>query len=661
MSFATGTTINIGTGSYRIPTMQMGAGAAERRGISAAGIISAGPSDVDATRYLDEALAFAQQLADGAASLNPPEIAITEPNLPDQPTLLNVDPPSLEDVTFSLPDLPPTFSGSVDVEGLLPEPFDQDPPALVLGAIPSAEFGPAPEAPGVNFDFEDPQLNLNLPGRPELMRINVRRFDGVTIPELPVDDTPEFDLVAPTVREYTPGAEYTSGLLTALRDELQGRIENGGTGLNPDVENAIWDRGREREARAMRDSILDLERMEEMGFDLPPGVYLDARLRINTENAATNMGLSREIMIKQAELELEAIQQALTIAQRLEADAIQYANQIEQRAFDSARYATEAGVAVYNARVAAFGEFVNVYRAKLQAYEQQIRGELAKVEVYQAEVEAERAKAQINQTRVEEFRVLTDAALSAVRVYEAEIGAIQTKAEIERLKVAIFGEEVRAYASQVNAYTAQVEGYRAGVQAETSKQDAFRSSVQAYTSQVDAASKQIDARIGVLDAELRTNQTLWEGYRTQVQTEGDRVRAIAAKNDAVARMYQSEASAVGTFNEVLARQWSAASQAAINITEVSLAQARANAELFMTQRSMVLDAAKVGATVAAQLGAAALSANSVSTSYNNSRSISAGFSDNQSVAFSQSRSAGTSVSNSTSRSSSSSEVRSLSV
>jgi hypothetical protein len=92
-------------------------------------------------------------------------------------------------------------------------------------------------------------------------------------------------------------------------------------------------------------------------------------------------------------------------------------NQIEQRAFDSARYATEAGVAVYNARVAAFGEFVNVYRAKLQAYEQQIRGELAKVEVYQAEVEAERAKAQINQTRVEEFRVLTDAALSAVRVY----------------------------------------------------------------------------------------------------------------------------------------------------------------------------------------------------------------------------------------------------
>jgi hypothetical protein len=653
------TTINIGTGNTRIPVMQMGAGPAQTRGISAAGIITGG-SQESATEYLDAALRFAEQLADGAANLTPPEIAITEPNLPDQPTLLGVTPPSLEDVTFTLPDLPPTFSGELDVEGVLPEPFDQDPPTLVLGAVPSPEFGVAPQAPGVSFDFEDPQLDLNLPGRPELLRVNVARFDGVEIPGVPAD-IPEFDLVAPTIREYVPGAEYTSGLLTALRDELTDRIENGGTGLNPDVENAIWDRGREREARAMQDSILQLERMEEMGFDLPPGVYLDARIRINTENAATNMGLSREIMIKQAELELEGVQQALTLAQRVEADAIQYANQIEQRAFDSARYATEAGVTIYNAKVQAFNAYVDVYRAKLQQYEAQIRGELAKVEVYKTEVEAEQTKAEINRTRVEEFRVLTDAALSAVEVYKAEIGAIQTKAEIERLKVAIFGEEVRAYASQVNAYTAQVEGYRAGVQAETSKQEAFRSAVQAYGSQVDASAKVIDARVAVLNSELRANEVRWESYRTQAQTEGDRVRAIAAKNDAVARMYQSEASAVGTFNEVLARQWSAASQAAINVTEISLAQARANAELFMTQRSMVLDAAKVGATVAAQLGAAALSANSISTSFNNSRSISANFGDSQSVNFSQARSNSSSTSNSVNRNSSSSEVRSLSI
>lgn len=652
-------TTNIGTGNLYIPTMAMGQSPAETRGISAAGIISGG-SQEGASEYLDAALRFAEELAEGAANINPPEIAITAPDLPDQPTLMTVDPPSLEDATWSLPNLPPTFSGELDVEGVLPEPFDQDPPSLVLGAVPDPQFGEIPDAPGVNLDFEDPVLDLNLPEKPELLSINIRRFDGVDIPEAPSDEElPQFDLVAPTIREYTEGAEYTSGLLTALRDELTDRIENGGTGLNPDVENAIWDRGREREARAMRDSVLDLERMEEMGFDLPPGVYLDARLRINTENAAANMGLSREIMIKQAELELEGVNQALTLARQVESDAIQYANQIAQRAFDSARYATEAGVAIYNAKVQAFGEYVTAYRAKLEAYDARIRGELAKVEVYKQEVEAERAKTEINRARVDQFRVLTDAALSAVEVYKAEVGAIQTKAEIERLKVSIFGEQVRAYASEVNAYTAQVEGYRSGVQAEMTKQDAYRSAVQAYGSRVDAASKLIDSRVAVLNSELRANELQWESYRTQAQTEGERIRAIATKNEAVARMYQSEASAVGTFNEVLARQWSAAAQAAINVTEVSLGQARANAELYMTQRSMVLDAAKVGATVAAQLGAAALSANSISTSFNNSRSISASFGDQQSVSFSQSRSNSSSTSNSFTRSSS--EVKSLSV
>jgi hypothetical protein len=92
----------------------------------------------------------------------------------------------------------------------------------------------------------------------------------VTIPELTID--------APSIREYVPGAQYTSGLLTSLKAKLQDIIDNGGTGLAPDVENAIWDRGREREARALRNSLDQLDRdTEQMGFALPPGVYHDSR------------------------------------------------------------------------------------------------------------------------------------------------------------------------------------------------------------------------------------------------------------------------------------------------------------------------------------------------------------------------------------------------
>lgn len=583
--------------------------------------------------YLNAALRFVAQLSDAAADLNPPEITVSQVDVPDQPAFMDVERPELTDITWSLPGFPDDFSGELDVGDVMPEPFDREPPELTLGSAPIADLGILPDAPEISLGYVDPQLNLSLPAPPPLMEISVQPFQGVAIPEIPAD-APELNIEAPTIREYIPGAQYASSLLSAVEGELQRRITEGGTTLNPDVENAIWDRGREREARTMRDQQLELERMEAMGFSLPTGVWMDARLKIATENAAANMGLSREIMIKQAELELEGVRQALEIAQRVEAQAMEIANNVEQRAFEAARYATEAGISIYNAKVQAYSAFLDAYRAKLSAYEAQVRTELAKVEIYKAEIDAERLKTDINRARVEQFRVLTEAALSAVEVYKAEIAGIQAKAEIERTKVQVFGEQVRAYGSRVNAFTASVEAFRAGVQAEVSRQDAYRSTVQAYSARVDAGAKTIDARIAEFNARLQSKQTEWDGYRARADAEASRVRSLSDINTAVARMYQSEASAVGTYNEVLGRQWSATTQAAISTTQISLEQAKANAELFMTQRSLIMDAAKVGATVAAQLGAAALSANSFSTSFSNSR----GVSSNASYSLSDSRS-----------------------
>jgi hypothetical protein len=140
--------------------------------------------------------------------------------------------------------------------------------------------------------FEDPELTVELPAAPELLSLNVLTFDGLDLPTIDPDAMPVLDLVAPSIREYTPGAAYTSQLLTSAYTYLQDVIDNGGTGLNPDVEQAIWDRGREREAKARRQALSDLDKMEQQGFALPPGTYLDARLRINTESDASERGLS---------------------------------------------------------------------------------------------------------------------------------------------------------------------------------------------------------------------------------------------------------------------------------------------------------------------------------------------------------------------------------
>ena len=56
-------------------------------------------------------------------------------------------------------------------------------------------------------------------------------------------------------------------------------------------------------------------------------MFIDARIKIQTETNYTIAGLSREIMFKQAELQLTNIIKARESATQLEGQLIQYANQ----------------------------------------------------------------------------------------------------------------------------------------------------------------------------------------------------------------------------------------------------------------------------------------------------------------------------------------------
>lgn len=578
-------------------------------------------------------------LANATVGLQPPVINPVFPSTPSAPPLLTSTPPVLQEVVWELPDLPTAFSGTLDLGSYLPEPFDATPPTLAYGT-PPADFSEAlPDAPGVNMDFVTPDLVVNLPAPPDLLSINTYRFDGVSFPT--IDTTiPTLDLVAPSVVPYVPGSLYTSALLSVAQSTLQRFIEDGGTALPPAVEQALWDRARDRESRAMADAIADLDRMESLGYSAPPGVYLNARTRIATEMGYTATTLSREIAIEQAKLEQQNIQSALQNATQLEGQLIQYRNAVEQRAFESVKYATEAGVQVYNAQVQAYAAYLDAYKTKVAVYEAQIRAELGKVEAYKAEMEAESVKAQVNTALVSQFKTQVEAALANVEIFKAEIAAIQTKAEIEKMKIEIFGEQVKAYASKVNAYTAGVEGFRARVGAEAAKQDAFKSQVQAYAAEVDAGSKVIGAKIDEFRARIEAKNAEWEGYKAASAGQAARAQAIASINQSLSESYKAESTAVSSYNEVLTKQWQVSIDQAQRVVEIGIAAAKANAELYTTTRGLALEAAKVGAQVSAQIGAAALnSANwSWSESDSNSVSDSTARSSSSSVSTSQSTS-----------------------
>lgn len=578
------------------------------------------------------------KLGDASAALTPPTIDPEFPVGPAAPGQLISEIPTFQPIVWTSPDAPPAFTENLDVTDIMPEPFDSAPPVLSFATAPAEFTDAAPDAPAVTLAFDDPTLTVNLPSAPSLLSINITPFDGMNLPTIDPDAIPQLTVVAPSVREYIPGAQYTSSLLTSVRAYLQDIIDNGGTGLNADVENAIWDRGREREARAAREALDKLDEMEAMGFALPPGAYVDARLKVITETDYAERGLSREVMIKQAELAYAASKDMTAAAIELEAKSMDYANAVEQRLFESTKYATEAGIAIYNARVQAYAAYLDAYKTKVQIYQAQVQAEVAKVDAYRAQVQAEEAKAQVNTALVEQYKAQVDAAMANVRIFEAEIAAIQTKAMIEKTKVEIFGEQVRGYAARINAYTASVEGYRATLEAEKTKQDVYVSQVEAYRARVEAAARTIDTRIAAYRGRLDANISLWTGYKAAIEGEAAKAQAISSFNSSLADEYKAEVAAVTSYNETLTKQWQVAIDQAQRVTDIGVSAAKANAELYMTTRSLALDAAKVGSQVSAQLGAAALNAINWSTSHVNSNSWSSSSGVNMSYSAADSQS-----------------------
>lgn len=584
---------------------------------------------------------FVSQLAGSIAGLQAPPITATFPTVSAAPSLEVPDVPAFQTPIWVSPNPPAAFTEALDVSDLTIEPFDDAPPVITYGSAPAPFSAVMPDAPAINLTFDDPTLSVNLPAVPNLLTISVRQFDGMTMPTFDAEE-PVLVEVAPTIREYTPGADYTSSLLTELQVTLLERIQNGGTGIG-DAEQAIWERGREREARAQQDAILKLEQMEGLGYAAPPGFYLDARQRIITETDYAERGHSREVMVKSAELQLENVKHALTTAVQLESRQMDYTNAVEQRLFESTRYATEAGIAIYNARVQAFGAMVDIYRAKVGAYEALVRAETAKVEAYKAEISAEEAKARVNQALVEQYRVQVDAALSAIKIYEAQIGGIQAKAEIEKTKVMVFGEQVRGYSAQVNAYTAGVEGFRASLQAESTKAQVYQAQVDAFSARVNAGTRQIEARIAAYKGRIDAKSAELEGYRAAVQGETARIQGITSQNTVLSESFRAQVTAVASYNDTLTKQWQAILDQNQRVAEIGISSAKANAELFVTTRSLALDAAKAGATVQAQIGAAAINA----FNFSGSVSASEGYQANESVSNSSSTVKSTSDSTST--------------
>lgn len=590
-----------------------------------------------ANEYADEAfdttISFLDQLAAFTASVNPISEAayfenVTTPNpdfvVPSAPVAPNINPVSVTIPTFSEYTIDADF-GDLPVA---PE-FTADDPTLNLPNTPDALNIDAPDqAPIIETDFDYPDApTYTLPDVPTLEELNLPTAPTVEIPQF-LEDLPDVTKIGnPPANNFTWNeVPYTDALLELTQSDLINRITNGGTGLNPVVEQALWDRARNREDKnALRSKQELIKGQASRGFSKPTGSLQAGLDFLAQETQNKNADLSREIAIKQAELEQSNLRFAIENALSLETQLLSYNNSVQQRAFEAEKVTLDFAIQIYQAQVQQFSIELEAYKTAADIFETEIRAELAKIEIYKQQLEAQGLVNDINDSRVRLYIARLDGVKTAVDVYKSEIEAVDSRVRAEGLKLENYKTSIDAYSSQVAAKRDEYAIYSEQVRAELAKVDvfeaqarAFAARIQSYASQADVEAKKVDAQIQAADAHTKAYIAKIDGlikqaqanqlqvtsaidiYRGEAALFGAQIDAESARVDAESKVY-----------DIAVREATANAEIAIKNAEIALANADNIAKL-------QLEAIKSGATVAAQLAASSLSALNIGASISGS-------------------------------------------
>lgn len=598
-----------------------------------------------ASQMLNTVTGYVNTLNNLAGNLFPPQITPSFPTINALPAQLTATAPTLATVAWNVPAQPAAFTGSLNVSPYLPGQFQGTPPTLNFGSAPAPFSGTVPAAPSLDFNFTYPNTAVALPNAPPLLSLNPVVFSPLALPTF-TGTTPQMTLSTPSILPYVEGSGFTSSLLTTIENDLAAvYADDSYTGLTAGTQKAMWDAAREREYRQQADALAALDRdMEALGYQLPHGVYTDARFKIYTETTYSIQGLSRDIMVKQAEMRLENVVKARELAVQLESTLIGYANNQAQRAFEAAKYATEAQIEIYNAQVKIYEVQIEAYKAQIEAYNAQLHQIEIYVEQLKAQIAFEQTKAEINTAIVNQYKTEVDAALAVIQVYDLQVKIIQTQADIQKTKVEAYGSQIQAFVGTVNAYTAQIEAYKANIEAQGAIEGVYKTQVDVYAAEVQAGVGIADALVRQYEGQIKAYEAQLEGYKANLQAMVEQARAAQEYNTSAVEAFKGNVASVTAYNQVLTSQWEAVINEQEKITEVAVKAAEANGQLYIAAKQLSIDAAKTGAQTAAQLGAAALNAISfhntsswsLGTTYTNSQQNSSSVVDEYITSYSKS-------------------------
>lgn len=543
--------------------------------------------------------------------------------------------------SFSMPAIPSvnadipepniqSFSGRGQSIGFTMENF-----ALILGNAPNFDIAPLIPIIPVFPDLVFPELtetrpfvrDVVLPDEPVLVFPDPPVMNEIVLPPPISIDLPTFDAILPVENIAIPSNvidpgifNYDSPILQMLKDKVLQWITTSGTGLDPIIEQAIYDRDNERAILALEEARQNaIDEWSKRGFILPNGVLAANIMQLEIDHKNKRLDTSRDIIINQAKLAQENthfyIQQALT----LETQLMSWTNLLGQRTFEASKASMDAAISITQVDISRYNVRLQVYQVQAQVYETRIKSELAKVEIYKTQIEAASLTAETNKVAAEVYKIRTEAIQALITIYEARIKAAMATLEVDKAKIDGFQSLVQAYISQINGITAKFGAYNTRIEGEKTKASIYSSQVDAWKSRVEAFKVEAEVQIEKAKVVVARNEVYVKKYGVDIERDKVEVMSSAEHAKAESEAFQAHVLA----HKARAEAQAAAANAALKSAEIQIEASiriadgvrnaqEANMRGFIAMQTLRTEAAKGGAAVAAQMAAGAFAGMSIS-------------------------------------------------
>jgi hypothetical protein len=394
--------------------------------------------------------------------------------------------------------------------------FNEVPPRLDIPSTPNFIIGTAPTAQELS--------NVIYPTRPTLVNPTEPVLGSVNVPDSPVMDFPAFGIVAPEDNTNALSGElnfteneYSSTLLTKVKNKLSNDLDNGSYGLEIGDETALWDRARER---AMVDSQFAMTELKSqfasMNWPIPPGA-LKRTMEQNLLKSQWNLNdINREITSKKADLFARnrefTLQQSISLEQTL----ITYWNGFMERSLNAARSVVQVSIDIYNANVSRYRYQLDLYRTKADIYKTQIDKEMSRIQLYRSQMEGANLQLEVNKSNMDLYFRKFDTLKLLVDMYKTDMEASGIQLQAEKNKIEIFKAQMDGFIADIQGKTAQLGLYRAKVDGEIAKVSAYESQVKGYSSLVQSSAVKASTLENLLRVSIESSRLKLEEYRNSL-------------------------------------------------------------------------------------------------------------------------------------------------